>query len=457
MSLSFKDSKEDCHFSESSDQTIYQFSLKPVTVIPSYWYKSGKPHSSQNIPLCFFDVESNTNELQRWKDGVDYLDSLNTVQWESNSLFISLFQKMIQPVAMDFHGGLVQLKAGNGFRMGCSMKYYISSPLILFTFTKHSYQLSELKQYWNESSDFVHWKEIQTRVEMFKRTHPNSSQPFDDFLLSDAKALEPKHWKTLQKIAFIPDVKPEDIESKFKQFHQWMIQSLQAAISSASTKPFDKLTFFKLLADIHHRFTLVLPFRFGNGRIIRCWIGFLLMKFGFLPIPCCSKASYLEAIRSNKLLEFFIEQNQKLKMYMTNEKGDVLLDDDHVLNIKQQMADLQCNNDSHDTDPPMSERKPSGKKPVEKDTKENDTKENHQSITNQLIELLPLISNQAFEQIVQEDKQKYSSEQWLTIAEAAVSVKKNELVLVLLQKQLFDPKAGTLVLQRVCSDLALFI
>jgi len=74
-----------------------------------------------------------------------------------------------------------------------------------------------------------------------------------------------------------------------------------------------------------------------------------------------------------------------------------------------------------------------------------------------LIELLPLISNQAFEQIVQEDKQKYSSEQWLTIAEAAVSVKKNELVLVLLQKQLFDPKAGTLVLQRVCSDLALFI
>ncbi len=82
---------------------------------------------------------------------------------------------------------------------------------------------------------------------------------------------------------------PEEVPAKMEELMEWFNGNIESSATS--------IAFF--LAELHHRFILIHPFDDGNGRIVRLWINYALMRLGYPPLVIESedRDGYISAIQ----------------------------------------------------------------------------------------------------------------------------------------------------------------
>jgi Fic/DOC family len=509
------------HQMKQKTNEIHRLQTKPISDTPEYWKQFAHPHPSLAIPACFFDLDSSNTDSKSsstskefqdstrkknsdWQLGICYAISL---PWgDPSSLPITMWKKlheiMIEPTVaktISVFSSSVTLSAGHGYRTGLGMRYLISSPSVLFSYSTNQVARLELKSFWNDG-DFQNWENIVRRIRAFQSTvQKRSSSPFDDFLKYSGSTFSVEEWKTLRKIAFIPPTTPDHIEKDLNEFHSSLQkdlislrklfrydppnrnevkqdQSKKSIILPSQETEHASNVLFEKLAHWHDEFINITPFRFGNGRILRVVLNIILMHFGFLPLPCAPYSGYIKAIRSNKLYEFFTRQNSDLRRSMVNANGDDLLDiqevpDPTLLSVKTSILEgeeccppADSISFSHTKSTDSENKKPSSPfssnhekstesqkedplrqkntdvpysitgRPTVLNSRKNKITESTQQ-SNAKIGLIDLLQNEmspkALETIIKNNHVHYSQEQWLFIAETALSLNRHDLIGVL--------------------------
>lgn len=67
---------------------------------------------------------------------------------------------------------------------------------------------------------------------------------------------------------------PEEVPAKMDELIKWFNENIESPPTSIAS----------FLAGLHHRFILIHPFDDGNGRIVRLWINYALMRSGYPPL-----------------------------------------------------------------------------------------------------------------------------------------------------------------------------
>ena len=99
---------------------------------------------------------------------------------------------------------------------------------------------------------------------------------------------------------------PEETPARMQEFTSWMAGEIESP----------SMGLIPLLAEIHRQFILIHPFDDGNGRVVRLFINYVLLRAGLLPliIKSSRRKKYLDAIvisdtRDNQPLEQFLEES----------------------------------------------------------------------------------------------------------------------------------------------------
>ena len=82
---------------------------------------------------------------------------------------------------------------------------------------------------------------------------------------------------------------PHDVPIKMQELMDWFHKEMEnSSLSIAS-----------FVAQLHHRFIVIHPFDDGNGRIVRLWINYVLLRFGYPPLVIKSedKRNYFAALQ----------------------------------------------------------------------------------------------------------------------------------------------------------------
>lgn len=82
---------------------------------------------------------------------------------------------------------------------------------------------------------------------------------------------------------------PEEVPAKMSELMKWFTLKIE--------NPTVPIASF--LAELHHRFVLIHPFDDGNGRIVRIWINYVLIRLGYPPLVIKSKdrEGYISALQ----------------------------------------------------------------------------------------------------------------------------------------------------------------
>ena len=123
------------------------------------------------------------------------------------------------------------------------------------------------------------WKKTQT---------PDGAETKKQIIPGEYKK-QPNHVKTSTGEIF-HFAEPEEVSSKMKELFEWHNKELNKPTSSIST----------FLAELHHRFILIHPFDDGNGRVIRLWINYILLRLGYPPLVIKSEDRENYIIALNK-------------------------------------------------------------------------------------------------------------------------------------------------------------
>ncbi len=82
---------------------------------------------------------------------------------------------------------------------------------------------------------------------------------------------------------------PEEVPAKMSELMKWFASEMESPTGSIAS----------FLAELHHRFVLIHPFDDGNGRVVRMWINYVLMRLGYPPLVIKSKdrEGYISALQ----------------------------------------------------------------------------------------------------------------------------------------------------------------
>ena len=67
---------------------------------------------------------------------------------------------------------------------------------------------------------------------------------------------------------------PFEVPAKMAELMKWFNQHMSVPIPSMAS----------FLAELHHRFIIIHPFDDGNGRVVRLWINYTLLRLGYPPL-----------------------------------------------------------------------------------------------------------------------------------------------------------------------------
>ena len=122
------------------------------------------------------------------------------------------------------------------------------------------------------------WKEAETP----------DGQPMRKQIFPGQYKSQPNHVRTATGEIFRFAL-PEETPAKMQELMEWFKENIEPhPVSIAS-----------FLAELHHRFILIHPFDDGNGRVVRLWINYTLMRLGYPPLVIRSKDrdGYIAAIQ----------------------------------------------------------------------------------------------------------------------------------------------------------------
>lgn len=99
---------------------------------------------------------------------------------------------------------------------------------------------------------------------------------------------QPNHVETQTGEVFMFAL-PEEVPAKMEELMKWFNENTEPPPTSIAS----------FLAELHHRFILIHPFDDGNGRIVRLWINYALMRSGYPPfvIKNEDREGYIAAIQ----------------------------------------------------------------------------------------------------------------------------------------------------------------
>ena len=82
---------------------------------------------------------------------------------------------------------------------------------------------------------------------------------------------------------------PEEVPAKMEELIKWFNGKIESPPTSIAS----------FLAELHYRFIFIHPFDDGNGRIVRLWINYALIRFGYPPLVIKSedKEGYIAALQ----------------------------------------------------------------------------------------------------------------------------------------------------------------
>lgn len=100
--------------------------------------------------------------------------------------------------------------------------------------------------------------------------------------------IQPNHVETSTGEIFMFAL-PEEVPAKMEQLMKWFNDNIESPPTSMAT----------FLAELHHRFILIHPFDDGNGRIVRLWINYALIRSGYPPLVIKSedRKGYIAALQ----------------------------------------------------------------------------------------------------------------------------------------------------------------
>lgn len=82
---------------------------------------------------------------------------------------------------------------------------------------------------------------------------------------------------------------PEEVPAKMEELMKWFNETIESSLTSIAS----------FLAELHHRFILIHPFDDGNGRIVRLWMNYALIRSGYPPLVIKSedRDGYISALQ----------------------------------------------------------------------------------------------------------------------------------------------------------------
>ena len=124
------------------------------------------------------------------------------------------------------------------------------------------------------------WKEAKTL----------DGQPARKQVVPGRYKIEPNHVKTATGEIF-KFALPEEVPAKMEELMKWFNDSVESPPTSIVS----------FLAELHHRFIIIHPFDDGNGRIVRLWMNYALMQFGYPPLVIKSedREGYISALQKS--------------------------------------------------------------------------------------------------------------------------------------------------------------
>ena len=149
-------------------------------------------------------------------------------------------------------------------------------------------EFAEDKEYCLTEADIRSLNLIILKEPFWKEATTPDGQPTRKQIFPGRYKNQPNHVRTATGKIF-KFALPEETPVKMRELMEWFRENAESHPASIAS----------FLAELHHRFILIHPFDDGNGRIVRLWINYALMRFGYPPVVIKSedREGYIAAIQ----------------------------------------------------------------------------------------------------------------------------------------------------------------
>ena len=149
-------------------------------------------------------------------------------------------------------------------------------------------EFAEDKEYCLTQADIRSLNLIILKEPFWKEAETPDGQPTRKQIFPGQYKNQPNHVRTATGEIF-KFALPEETPAKMRELMEWFRENIESHPASIAS----------FLAELHHRFILIHPFDDGNGRIVRLWINYALMRFGYPPVVIKSedREGYIAAIQ----------------------------------------------------------------------------------------------------------------------------------------------------------------
>ena len=149
-------------------------------------------------------------------------------------------------------------------------------------------EFAEDKEYCLTEADIRSLNLIILKEPFWKEAETPDGQPTRKQIFPGQYKNQPNHVRTATGEIF-KFALPEETPAKMRELMEWFRENIESHPASIVS----------FLAELHHRFIFIHPFDDGNGRIVRLWINYALMRFGYPPVVIKSedREGYIAAIQ----------------------------------------------------------------------------------------------------------------------------------------------------------------
>ena len=149
-------------------------------------------------------------------------------------------------------------------------------------------EFAEDKEYCLTEADIRSLNLIILKEPFWEEAETPDGQPTRKQIFPGRYKNQPNHVRTATGEIF-KFALPEETPAKMRELMEWFRENIESHPASIAV----------FLAELHHRFILIHPFDDGNGRIVRLWINYALMRFGYPPLVIKSedREGYIAAIQ----------------------------------------------------------------------------------------------------------------------------------------------------------------
>ncbi len=149
-------------------------------------------------------------------------------------------------------------------------------------------EFAEDKQRNLTEADIRGLNKIILKESFWKEAETTDGQKTQKEIIPGQYKTQPNHVRTETGEIF-KFAEPQEVSPKMNELMDWFNNEIE--------KP--TLPIASFIAELHHRFIVIHPFDDGNGRVVRLWVNYVLLKLGYPPLVIKSeeKRNYFAALQ----------------------------------------------------------------------------------------------------------------------------------------------------------------